>query len=90
MQENTALHNAATYGHPECVKELLTAGADSTVRNKDGKAAEEVVGQHLGCREPVTPEHREAVLKAFREYQGKTKMWLGNWYKNIKCRAEDA
>ncbi len=36
---NTALHYAAGYNQPECVMELLAAGADPSRRNNEGKSA---------------------------------------------------
>ena len=36
---NTALHYAAGYNQPECVMELLAAGADPSKKNNEGKSA---------------------------------------------------
>lgn len=36
---NTALHYAAGYNQPECVMELLAAGADPSRKNNEGKSA---------------------------------------------------
>lgn len=35
---NTALHYAAGYNQPECVMELLAAGADPSKKNHEGKS----------------------------------------------------
>lgn len=36
---DTALHKAAEEGHLECLKLLIEAGADATLKNSDGKTA---------------------------------------------------
>eukprot|EP00058_Branchiostoma_floridae_P017182 XP_002602670.1 hypothetical protein BRAFLDRAFT_72961 [Branchiostoma floridae] len=66
----TPVHSAAYSGHVRTVHALIQGGADPNQHDmQDGKTAEEVVGQHLRCREPVSREHGQDVLKAFREYQ---------------------
>jgi len=42
---DTALHDAARFGHTKCV-ELLLNGTDRTLRNKEGKTPVEVAGQY--------------------------------------------
>ncbi|EEC47525.1 predicted protein, partial [Phaeodactylum tricornutum CCAP 1055/1] len=36
---DTPLHDAAKFGHDAVVEALLKAGADKTIRNKEGKSA---------------------------------------------------
>lgn len=42
--KNTALHIASKYGHIDQCEMLLKAGADATIRNRDGKSAVDVAG----------------------------------------------
>eukprot|EP01064_Diplonema_japonicum_P020713 TRINITY_DN30299_c0_g1_i1.p1 TRINITY_DN30299_c0_g1~~TRINITY_DN30299_c0_g1_i1.p1 ORF type:complete len:785 (+),score=213.54 TRINITY_DN30299_c0_g1_i1:72-2426(+) len=40
----TALHEAASHGHYDCVKVLLFAGADAKLKDKSGRTADEMPG----------------------------------------------
>jgi len=51
---NTALHNAAKNGSPECVKLLLANGADVKLRNKDGRTALQVSEEYQCSKELVS------------------------------------
>ncbi len=39
---DTALHDAARFGHAECVDVLVAAGADKSIKNKKGETASDV------------------------------------------------
>ena len=49
MQEYglTPLHNAARYGHADVVKKLVAAGADTTIKNNDGKRAKDIATESV-------------------------------------------
>ena len=40
--QETPLHWAADYGHAAAVKLLLTLGADTTIKNREGETAEDM------------------------------------------------
>ncbi|CAH1242661.1 TNKS [Branchiostoma lanceolatum] len=68
----TPVHSASYSGHARTVQALIQGGANPNEQDmQGGKTPEEVVGDPLGCREPVSLEDRKAVLKAFRECQHK-------------------
>ena len=45
----TALHAAAQHNHVEMVRALLEAGADASIRTKDGKTAAEMAGPEVAA-----------------------------------------
>ena len=42
----TALHRAASWGHPDCLKVLVTNGADLQIRNVHGERAREAAARY--------------------------------------------
>jgi cytochrome c peroxidase len=53
---DTALHDAAMFGHEKIVEALLVAGADRSIKNKQGKTPAEVAGDY-------EKEETKAILK---------------------------
>lgn len=42
----TALHRAASWGHPDCLRVLVTNGADLQIRNAHGERAREAAARY--------------------------------------------
>lgn len=43
---DTALHDAARFGHIEVSRALATGGTDTSIRNKEGKTPQQVAAMH--------------------------------------------
>lgn len=42
----TALHRAASWGHPDCLRVLVSNGADLQIRNSHGERAREAAARY--------------------------------------------
>ena len=42
----TALHRAASWGHPDCLRVLVTNGADLQIKNAHGERAREAAARY--------------------------------------------
>ena len=59
----TALHCAATYGHPDVVRMLLSRGADPSVEDRDKRDAAFLARKegHHECRQILAQQSRERI-----------------------------
>jgi ankyrin repeat protein len=61
--KDSSLHLAAWRDHPEVIQELLSAGADLELKNKDGKTAGDLA-RGEGCRDMLVPDVKTQIRYA--------------------------